>query len=235
MADDQLVRDLVALGRAADVPPPSDDLAFAVLQRVATAPPRRSWWTRQRRVVALVVAAVALALLATPPVRAAVADWFGFGGVRVERGGSPSESAAPPTGVTGDDPVSSVEFQVYAPTELGEPDGVEVSEDARIVSMSWTTDDGVVRLDQFDGRLDYTMAKQADDVTFVMVGGGDGIWFDDAHEVWVLGDDGSSATHPPRLAGHTLIWTNGATTLRLEGDLDLGRAIEIAESVEPVG
>ena len=47
----------------------------------------------RRRRIALVVAAVLLALLATPPVRAAVADWFGFGGVLVERG---SPGTAPP-------------------------------------------------------------------------------------------------------------------------------------------
>ena len=35
---------------------------------------------------------------------------------------------------------------------------------------------------------------------------------------------------PARLAGHTLIWSDGVTTLRLEGDLTLERAVEIAES-----
>ncbi|GAA4371288.1 hypothetical protein [Nocardioides caricicola] len=230
MADDALVRDLVALGRVADVPPPSDELAAAVLRRV-TAPPRPSWWTRQRRVVALVVTAILLALLAAPPVRAAVADWFGFGGVRVEIGGSDQGSAPPPTGVTGDAPVA-VDFPVHTLTALGEPDGVEVSPDRRIVSMSWTTEDGVVRLDQLDGRLDFSMAKRAPDVTFVTVSGGGALWFDDPHEVWVLGDP---EAHAPRLAGHTLIWPAGATTLRLEGEVDLRTAIEIAESAEPLG
>lgn len=231
MSDDRLVRDLVALGRVADVPPPSGDLAARVLRDVVTARPRQAWWTRQRRVVALVVAAVALGLLATPPVRAAVADWFGFAGVRVERGGTDDGSAPPPPSVSGDLP-ESVGFAVYVPAELGAPDGTAVSDDGRIVSMTWTTEDGVVRLDQFDGRLDFTMAKRAPDVTFVTVTGGDAMWFDDAHEVWILGDD---EAHAPRLAGQTLIWPADGTTLRLEGDLTLGRAIEVAESVEPVG
>ncbi|WP_243058065.1 hypothetical protein [Nocardioides sp. SR21] len=230
---DELVRDLVALGRAVDVRP-SDDLTAGVMRRLAAEPERDGWWTRQRRIAALVVTAILLALLAAPPVRAAVADWFGFGGVRVERGSEGTDPAPPPPGVTGDLPVS-VGFAVHVPTALGEPAGVEVSDDRRIVSMSWDTEDGVVRLDQFDGRLDYTMAKAAPDVTFVTVGGGDGIWFDDAHEVWLLADDGSTATHAPRLAGHTLIWQDAGTTLRLEGDLSLDRAIEIAESAEPVG
>jgi hypothetical protein len=101
--------------------------------------------------------------------------------------------------------------------------------------MSWTTDDGTVRLDQLDGRLDYAMAKQSADVSWLRVDGGDGIWFDDAHEVWLLDEDGTTATYPPRLAGHTLIWQHADTTLRLEGAVEQDRAVEIAESVEPVG
>jgi hypothetical protein len=231
MTDDQLVRDLVALGRAADVPPPSEDLAFVVLQRVAAAPPHRAWWTRQRRVATAVVTALLLALLAAPPVRAAVADLFGFAGVRVELGGSDDDTAPPPPTVTGSGLVS-VDFPVYTLAALGEPDGTHVTDDGRIVSMSLRTDDGVVRLDQFDGELDYSMAKRAPEVTFVTVSGGDAMWFDDAHEVWLLGEGNA---HAPRLAGHTLIWPVGGTTLRLEGDLDVDAAIEIAESAEPLG
>ena len=86
---DDLARDLAALGRAVDVPAPGPGLATAVLERLSDAPAGRRVARHarpRRRLVALAVGAVLLALLATPPVRAAVADWFGFGGVRVERG-----------------------------------------------------------------------------------------------------------------------------------------------------
>ncbi len=84
---DDLARDLAALGRAVDVPAPGPGLATAVLERLSDPPATRvAPARRRRRLVALAVGAVLLALLATPPVRAAVADWFGFGGVRVERG-----------------------------------------------------------------------------------------------------------------------------------------------------
>ncbi len=173
--------------------------------------------------------------------RAAVADWFGFGGVQVERGGTGTDEEAPPPGAVPPthslpEAAALVGFPVSVPAELGEPDGVEVADDRRMVSMSWTTDEaGVVRLDQFDGRLDYSIAKTVPDVSYASVNGSDALWFDDAHEVTLLRADGSPVTHEPRLAGHTLIWQDGATTLRLEGDLSLGRAIEIAESAEPVG
>ena len=93
---DDLARDLAALGRAVDVPAPGPGLASAVLERLDDAPAARMAPARpRRRLVALAVGAVLLALLATPPVRAAVADWFGFGGVRVERGGTPAPTVDP--------------------------------------------------------------------------------------------------------------------------------------------
>jgi hypothetical protein len=46
----------------------------------------------------------------------------------------------------------------------------------------------------------------------------------------VLDADGTKRTETARLAGHTLIWEHGTTALRLEGDLTLDRAIQIAES-----
>lgn len=237
---DDLVRDLTALGRAAETPAPSAALATAVLNRL----PVESGRSPRRRRVALVagaVGAVLLALLATPPVRAAVADWFGFGAVQVERDSSSGFGpAGPPPGVSAAGSASEVAelagFPLFVPAELGEPDGVGVSGNQRMVSMSWTTDEaGVVRLDQFDGRLDYSIAKQTPDVSYAEVNGTDALWFDEPHEVTLLSPDGSPVSYAPRIAGHTLIWQDGATTLRLEGDLSLGRAIEIAESAEPVG
>jgi hypothetical protein len=90
-----------------------------------------------------------------------------------------------------------------------------------------------VRLDQFDGRIDYRFAKTARDVEFVTVNGGFAVWFDRPHEVVGLGRDGQPLDEPARLAGHTLIWEDDevAPALRLEGDLARDRAIEIAESV----
>ena len=246
MADDtydDLVRDLAALGRMVETPAPSGALAATVLERVATsARPGKAatWWSQRRHRVAVAVAAVLLALVATPPVRAAVADWFGFGGVLVQRGDPGPGPASPPPAVSPTRSVAEaaalVGFPVSVPAELGEPDGVEVAGDRRTVSMSWTTDEaGVLRLDQFDGRVDYAVMKQAPGLTFVAVDGADALWFEAPHDVALLQADGSPVTHSARLAGHTLIWQDAATTLRLEGDLSLERAVEIAESAEPVG
>ena len=253
---DDLVRDLATLGRGIDAGAPSADLTTAVMDRVAELPtPDRpaSTWTRtwrraghrvadsiepRRRRIALVVAAVLLALLATPPVRAAVADWFGFGGVLVETGAPRPRRPPPPevaTGRVGDGGGRGGRLHRVGAGGARAPEGVEVSPDRRMVSMSWSSgEDGVVRLDQFDGRFDFSVLKTAPGVHYAAVGGTDALWFEEPHEVVLLDPDGSRRTESARLAGHTLIWLDDVTTLRLEGDLSLERAVEIAESSVPV-
>jgi hypothetical protein len=246
-----LADELTLLGRSVDAPRPSGGLSTRVLERVDILPtpapsrPARAWqglvdasrrW-RARATVALV--AVLLALLATPPVRAAVADWFGFAGVKVEQGPDLGDDAPPPPLVEGTLTVGRaaelVGFTPLVPAELGPPQRVEVSDDHLIVSMGWSIDDGPVRLDQFDGRLDYTIAKTSPGVQYANVDGTDALWFERPHEVVVLDEEGNRREESARLAGHTLIWPVGNLTMRLEGDLTLGRAIEIAESAAPYG
>ena len=239
---DVLVADLEALGRA--VRPPLDGAALteAVLTRVAVLPaPPAAGRLRPRHRLVLVATAVLLALVATPPVRAAVADWFGFAGVVVRHDSSPLPSHAPPpptarTTMTLDQARRLVTFEVAVPADLGAPDGVGVTADHRVVSMTWTRPAaGTVRLDQFDGRLDYAFAKSAPGVEFTSVSGATALWFDRPHRVVLLGPDGSRRRETARLGGQTLIWERGATTLRLEGELGRQQAVAIAESVPPPG
>ena len=107
-----------------------------------------------------------------------------------------------------------------------------MSADRRLLSLTWSGGaDGTVRLDEFDAQLDYTFAKRAPGVEFVAVAGDFALWFDEPHDVVVLNPDGSRRRETARLAGNTLIWMHGGTTMRLEGDLTQQRALEIAESV----
>jgi hypothetical protein len=250
---DALAAELVTLGRALPRPEPAARLVRGVTARLADAgPPRASTpldrlqaraadtFVRRRRQAAVVVTAVLLALLAAPPVRAAVADWFGFAGIMVRDNESPSGStASPPPSVAATTTLAGaktlVAFDPVVPAALGPPDGVEVSADRRVLSMSWADgDDGAVRVDQFDARLDYTFAKTAPDVRFTEVGGSSALWFEAPHEVVLLNADGTRRFETARLAGHTLVWEHGNTTVRLEADVSLGRAVVIARSVTPV-
>lgn len=251
---DELAAELAALGRFITPPAVDPGLAVAVMARLAdattplTASPQQRLGRRiagvfkgalagHRRRAAIVVTAILLALLSTPAVRAAVADWFGFAGVSVRLDPTPRPSVAPsPPRVDGTTTLAEarklVAFEPVIPTVLGPPQGVELSADRRLLSMSWTVEGaGSVRLDQFDGRLDYTFAKTASGVEFTSVAGSFAMWFDKPHEVVVLNADGTSRTETARLAGHTLIWEYGETALRLEGDLTRARAMEIANTV----
>lgn len=246
---DPLIDDLARLGRDIPVAPSSPTLATAVLARVAARPvPERSrtpWYddlvdlvVRWRRRIAVAVVALLVALLATPPVRAAVADWFGFAGVIVQRGSVDEDDAPPPPRVDDDGMTVArasalVGFTPIVPTELGEPDAVEVSPDRVFVSMSWDTAAGPVRLDQFDGRLDFRIAKTSPGVQYTSVAGVDALWFEEPHEVVILDEQDRPRTETARLAGHTLIWPLDELTLRLEGDLSLERAVEIGASATP--
>jgi hypothetical protein len=250
---DALAAELVALGRALPQPDTAPRLVRVVTARLAdAAPPATSTsldllraraadtFSRRRRQAAVVLTAVLLALLAAPPVRAAVADWFGFAGVIVRHDPTPSGSrASPPPSVaattTLGEATTLVTFRPVMPAALGPPHGVEVSADRRVLSMSWTGGhDGAVRVDQFAARLDYAFAKSSPTVHFTEVAGASALWFEDPHEVVLLNADGTRRIETARLAGHTLIWEHGSTTVRLEADVSLGRAIEIAESVVPV-
>jgi hypothetical protein len=251
---DALVADLAALGSALPQPTPGPGLTVAVMARLPdgptpTAPSRlrrplravADAVARRRRRVAVVATALVLTLLTVPPVRAAVVDWFGFAGVIVRHGPAPGPSVAPPPPTAGtttglDQAKELLAFNPMVPAALGSPQGVEVSADRRLLSMSWTNQGaGVVRLDQFDGRLDYVFAKTATGAEYTSVDGSFALWFDRPHEVVVLNSDGTRRTETARLAGNTLIWERGETALRLEGDLSLARAIEIARSVAEVG
>ena len=235
-AHDVLVADLVALGRTVPARPVEDAFVRRVETGIAAPPRRRTAPSRRVQAAVAAVVAVVVGALAAPPVRAAVADLFGFGGVLVREQPGPAPSTAPPPpGATSDlslaEAAARVPFRPAVPTALGDPDGVEVSADRRVLSLTWATDDGTVRLDQIGARLDYAFAKSATGVEFVTVDGDFALWFAEPHEVVVLEPDGTERRESARLAGHTLIWERGSVTMRLEGDLSRQRALDIAGTV----
>lgn len=248
MRSDRLPEELLELGRALRLPAVDEDVvARRVVTRLATpdddvlAPraPRRRW-----RPTLAAVAAVLIMLVLTPPVRATVTDWFG---VIVRPGPSaesasvpPAESASVPPAKSGPAPTTESELTLEAATELvafsptlpavlGRPDGVEVSADRRVLSLTWTEPGGVLRLDQFDGHLGPAFVKHADAVE-VDLDGNPAIWFNGPHHLTTIDSAGREHTDATRSAGPTLIWQRDGITLRLEG-AELERAVEIARSI----
>ena len=111
---------------------------------------------------------------------------------------------------------------------------MEVSADRLVVSLSWATEDGTVRLDELRGDVEPLFWKTADRAQHVLVSGAEALWLPTAHRVTVVPDGGSvrdlPSRLPSRMAAPTLLWLDGDLTLRLEGDLDLPAATRIAES-----
>ncbi|MEU4092784.1 hypothetical protein [Streptomyces sp. NPDC026673] len=236
---DRLPEELREAGRRLEIPAPSpDSVAEQVLARLlaeavpgAVAPGRaaraRAWAAARWRALTAVLCGLLVVLVLTPPVRAAVADWFGFGGVVVHRDPTATPGAGAPPPVRGDEPTAGA----YVPAELGEPDGVAFTDGGRVLSMSWRVEGRTVRLDQFRATIDVVFLKRVGSAgEWIDMGGDTGMWFAEPHYVQLVGPDGRSRREPPRTAGPTLVWQRGQTTLRLEGVPDRARALAIAES-----
>lgn len=209
-------------------------LEAAVLARLGEPAPSRS--PRLRRWLAgLLLALVSVGAVASP-VGASILEWFGFHGVNVVEDqpqvtGEPTVPAER-TGISLDDATELAGFTPIVPVELGAPDGVAVSADGRIVSLSWGSGDDTVRMDEFRGEIEPYFWKAVDDAQTTTLDVGDALWLPTPHFVSVIAADGTSLRLAPRLAAPTLVWTYGDLTLRLEGDHTLARATEIAESIE---
>ncbi|MEU6883428.1 hypothetical protein [Streptomyces sp. NPDC046712] len=264
MTDDGLSDELRDLGRHLRVPDVDGEtmaervLAQLLTEQVPTPVPRRrfawarrAWlpfaWLRGRwKALIAALSGVLVVLVLTPPVRATVADWFGFGGVEVRY--DPGAHPAPGAAVPGcPDPVPLEEaarragFTPLTPSALRTPDAVSVTGSAErgraVVSLCWRGDGGrTVRLDEFPARLDMGFGKQVQTHPewVDMPDGDQGYWFAEPHLLRFPMTDASGEewTHSIRTAGPTLLWTRnaGALTLRLEGEPSLTEARRIAGS-----
>jgi hypothetical protein len=98
----ELERELRALGRQLDFPPPPDlvsalrpQLDLVETRRLRAARPF-AWRTRRALVLTLVLVGLAAATaLAIPPVRDAISDLLGISGVTIERTTAPPPKATP--------------------------------------------------------------------------------------------------------------------------------------------
>lgn len=259
--DDALERELRALGRSAataidDAGPAPDAVATAVLNRLPTAP-TPAWIARMRRIagrvarwtwgdglgrrLAVVAVAVLVALGLTAPVRAAVGEWLGIGAVAVRPGPSQPSASAPqpaPAGLSLGAAAERTGLDPVVPPVLGPPDGVEVSADDRVLSLTWGSGGSTVRLDQVADPLSPVYLKTAvlgSTASTLTVAGRDAWWFGVPHDLVLLAPDGSERTESARIAGPTLVWVDDGVTFRLEGAGDRGRAVDIAASALGTG
>ena len=237
---------LIELGRSIEFPP-TPDLAPRVRERIgAERPPRRSFLPARRTlVIALAVAAVAIgALMAVPGTRAAILEFFGIRGVAIER---VETLPTVPTKVDLNlgDPVTLerarelADFDVVVPEALGDPDEVYFSDfpPGGMVSFVYgSSEEPRALLTQFRATFEDTFLKKLEvttNVEHVGVNDQPGVFLSGPPHVFgYLDSRGQYREETMRLVGNVLLWERDPLTLRLEGDLSLDEALEIARSVD---
>ena len=232
--------------------PPTPDLATAVERRLGQPRPARSWWPRWR--TAVLVAALVLALAAVAGATAARLwdDVPGFAIRRVEL-----QPPIPPGAGLGLGPeVTPREAAerlggpppLPADPRLGQPDAMYLASggNGQRVSAVWRPRAGLPALGRHDvgailtvlpggtaaGDAANKLLSMETSVELVELGDGAAYWLSGApHTVIFTRPDGEIAVEDVRLAGNVLLWQVDGRVLRLEADVDLPRALEIAGSV----
>lgn len=224
--------------------PDTPDVGPDVAARIAVPPPRRRAPRRLGLALAVVLLAVAVAMV-VPPARSAILDWLGIGSARIERVDelpavqltAPVELLGQPT--TLEDARTRAGFPV-APPPRGEaaPDEVRVV-DGRRVSYLWLDGDrirllvtqvpGLLQRGAILGKLIPPSVRME---RFYIDGDGAVFLSGGPHAVYLLGPSGSFEEDHGWLAGNTLLVDRGGATLRIEGELDRERAVELARKME---
>jgi hypothetical protein len=219
---------------------------------------RRS--TTLRRFVTAVAAVLVAAVvtLAVPASRHAVASWFGFAGIDIRV--APTESTSAPitpaplaagTRVTLDQAQRASSHRLRLPASLPAPDQVFLRRDgaALIVTVAYrsastlkpTPDTGFALIvteifDAGDPVIEKLLHSGAL-ATAVLVSGRSGVFIEGPQEIITLDhsrmSNGSPVAHEvaARASANTLIWGNGTTTYRLEGDFTQPVALGLATSL----
>jgi hypothetical protein len=239
--------------------PPTPNLAPAVRLRVergahvATLPRRPV-----RRALVLAAAALFVVLAGTlalsPGLRAAILRLFTLPGVTIEADETEPPEVTPPAvdaepvlglRVALDEARREVSFRVAVPEALGGPDEVYLlgGGERALVTLAYRDAPGVpvdpetgyaVLLTQLEGRPTESLIKKTDleaRVVPVDVNGELGYFVQGEHLVYVRAPGADPIPDEPRIAGNTLLWTRGPVTLRLEADVPLDRALDIARTV----
>ena len=234
--------------------PETPDIAAAIAPRLTAPPPRRRWlvarpaWQLAVAATAVVIAVV----MAIPPARAAVLDFLGLRGVRIERR-EPQPSRFGQQLVLGD-PVTLEQarrragFALGVPAELGRPDAVFLYDHPvtgpRIdmvyrarpgLPVSGTTGVGLL-VTEFEAVATPVIQKAVGSgakVEQFAIDGDPAIFISGRpHGFAYTSPNGQTQFEEQRLAGNTLlVERSDGVLLRLEGKLSRAEAVRIAESV----
>jgi hypothetical protein len=226
---------------------------------------RWSWWKlpspwgRPLAVAVAAVLVVAIALVAYPPSRNAIADWVNLHVLIHPVRTLPSPSTLPTSMLGSDldlglpttleDARHQVGWKVTVPSDLGRPDAVYVRRRPPTegqVSLVYSTAPGIpvsgltgvsVLISEARGSVNEAyfekLVAQGTTIEDVSVGGRQGYWISGAPHAFIFTDaSGEPFFDRFRLATSTLIFDRGdGTIVRIEADTTKERAIQIALSM----
>jgi hypothetical protein len=233
----ELERALVALGGELDFP-----LEPNLLPGIRARLERRRLFVPGRRVVAFAVAVALFAFgiaMAVPDARSAILRFFHIGGVTVERVETlPAAKERPLTAGLGE-PLSRQEaerrtgFAIRLPDFDGPPPKRYYVRPGLIATVFHSGSKDVL-LVEFQGDQMGITKKFASKETLVepVQLGQFGLWLAGGRHVlrWEFGH-GALHELETRFAGNVLIWAEGETTYRLEGDLSKAKMLKLAHEI----
>jgi hypothetical protein len=238
-------RELILLGPSLEWPE-TPDVTTVVAARIAETAPRRRRAPRRRLALALaVLVAAVLAVLAVPPARTAIFDWFGIGGVEIVQVDElPPVSPRPGLDVLGavttlDAARAEASFRVAdPPDDEPAPDEVRLAASRARVTYLWREGTDVrLLVTQFPGSagdpglLKKLVANNTPIEQFVL-DGDPAVWIAGGpHVVYVLTRAGTVREDDGWLAGNTLIVVHDGVTVRVEGQLEREDAIELVRAM----
>lgn len=212
---------------------------------------------RRWRTAAAVAAAAAVLTFSIPASRAAIGDWLGVSGERIEVSSTPPTITTPPGPADLDlgpevalgDLREEVGFNMPVPRVSGfeHPDEVHVSRppaggEATLAYRARTdlpsvdsTGFGMLisafRADIDSGLFNKTVGPGSR-VAVVTVQGGTGYWIEGApHEFLYIDAAGEVVPEKVRLAGNVLLWEVNGITVRIESGLPRDEVIHIADAM----
>ena len=230
------------LGQELDVPE-EPDLVLAVRERLE---PRGRMGRRRRRwVLATAVAALALlgAALAIPEARSALLRVLSIGGERIELVDElpevePAESLEGTLGerVTSDEARAASGFRLH---ELDKaPDRVYLGERGTVWFLYGSPESPRLLVAQTpllsvdEPALVKKLVDARARIERVSVNGADGVFLSgEPHFLFLLDEHGNVVEASARLAKDVLVWDAGGVAYRLEGDLELAQALELAREL----
>jgi hypothetical protein len=247
----------LATGQAGGPPEPSPRWGRRRGSRLARARPRgRADGAHGRRhwvlVAAAAVVVVLAGVLAAPGPRRAVARWMSIGRVTVNYADDVPTAAGRDYDLGTPVPlaraIARADWPLAAPPAAGDPAQAYVDRPAGSVTLVWPPSSSLPEVDDsgiglllgaipgtVEAGLVSKRAGPGTTVALVRVDDQPAYWISgEPHEVLVVAPDGRLVPDATRLAGNTLVWTDGDVTYRLESALDSNDAIELASSLRPL-